>query len=144
MNEPTTGHRAADVADVTTANEAFYTAVETGDIDALRAVWSRTGAAVCVHPGAEPIHGTDNVLRSWSLIMANTDYIQFFLTDVEVTLSGDLAAVTCTENILTADQEQSVPGFAGGKAQALNVFTRTSEGWRLWIHQASPVGSETV
>jgi len=142
------------LAAVTAANESFYAAVEHGDIDALRSVWTRDREAVCVHPGAEPIHGTSAVLRSWSLIMANTDYIQFFLTDVQITLSGDVAAVTCTENILTAGQGGSEVGeiagqdtpapFAGGKAQALNVFTRSTEGWHLWIHQASPVGSEVV
>ena len=133
-----------DTAAVAAVNEAFYAAVESGDIDALRAVWCEHRDAVCVHPGAEPIHGTASVLRSWSLIMANTDYIQFFLTDVEVTVSGDTAAVTCTENILTADEGTTGGAFAGGKAQALNVFTRSADGWRLWIHQAAPVGSEVV
>ena len=66
------------------------------------------------------------------------------LTDVQVTLSGDVAVVTCTENILTADQEAAAAAFAGGKAQALNVFTRSTDGWRLWVHQAAPVGSEVV
>jgi ketosteroid isomerase-like protein len=129
---------------VVAANEAFYAAVESGDIDALRAVWTTGPDAVCVHPGAEPIHGTAPVMRSWSLIMANTEYIQFFLTDVDVTVTGDVAAVTCTENILTADQGAAAGAFAGGKAQALNVFTRSTDGWRLWIHQAAPVGSEVV
>jgi ketosteroid isomerase-like protein len=135
---------AGDVASVTAANEAFYHAVESGDIDLMRAVWTRGPDAVCIHPGAGPIHGTGPVLRSWSLIMANTDYIQFFLTDVDVTVSGDVAAVTCRENILTADQDTGSEAFAGGAAQALNVFTRAPEGWRLWIHQAAPVGSEVV
>ena len=135
---------AGDADAVTVANEAFYAAVESGDIDALRAVWTTGPDAVCVHPGAEPIHGTSPVMRSWALIMANTDYIQFFLTDVNVTVTGDVAAVTCTENILTADQGAAAGAFAGGKAQALNVFTRSTDGWRLWIHQAAPVGSEVV
>jgi ketosteroid isomerase-like protein len=136
-----TGAAAEDVA---AANEAFYAAVEVGDLDRLRDSCCRDRELVCVHPGAEPIHGTGAVLRSWALIMANTDYIQFFLTDVSVNVSGDVAAVTCTENILTAQDEppdQQSAGFQGGKAQALNVFTREEGGWRMWIHQASPVGS---
>jgi ketosteroid isomerase-like protein len=73
--------------------------------------------------------------------MANTDYIQFFLTDVQVSVAGDTAVVTCTENVLSADDRIASEVFSGGRAQALNVFTRAPEGWRLWIHQASPVGS---
>jgi len=129
-------------ADVLAANDAFYAAVEAGDLDALAKVW-RDDAAVCVHPGTAPIHGAGPVLRSWALVMANTDYIQFFLTDVRVSLHGDLAAVTCTENILTAGEGQT-SSFHGGKAQALNVFTREATGWRMWIHQASPVGSAGI
>ena len=130
--------------EVAAANEAFYAAVEAGDLDRLTESCCQERELVCVHPGAEPIHGTGAVLRSWALIMANTDYIQFFLTDVNVNVSGDVAAVTCTENILTGQDEppgQHSTGFQGGKAQALNVFTREAAGWRMWIHQASPVGS---
>jgi ketosteroid isomerase-like protein len=129
--------------EVLAVNEAFYAAVEAGDLDAMTGLCCTERDLVCVHPGADPIHGTGSVLRSWALIMANTEYIQFFLTGVEVSVMGDVAAVTCTENILAAGDEQAV-GFAGGKAQALNVFVRERAGWRMWIHQASPVGSAGI
>ena len=129
-------------AEVLAANQAFYAAVEAGDLDRLEGLTCAERELVCIHPGAAPIHGTRAVLRSWALIMANTDYIQFFLTDVEVTMAGDVAAVTCTENILTAGEETQA--FQGGKAQAVNVFTRETDGWRLWLHQASPVGSSGI
>ena len=130
-------------AEVVAANEAFYAAVEAGDLDRLRELSCTDRELVCLHPGAAPIHGTSGVLRSWALIMANADYIQFFLTAVEVTVDGDVAAVTCTENILTAGEARTAT-FRGGKAQAMNVFTKESAGWRLWIHQASPVGSRVI
>ena len=127
---------------VAAANEDFYAAVERGDLDALKDIWVDESTAVCIHPGATPIHGTRNVLRSWALIMANTDYIQFFLTEVAVSVNGDVAAVTCRENILTA-ADSGPQGFNGGLAEALNVFVRRDGGWRLWLHQAAPVVSET-
>lgn len=130
-----------DLEVVASANEDFYAAVERGDLDALKQIWVEESTAVCVHPGASPIHGTRNVMRSWALIMANTDYIQFFLTDVEVSVEGDVAAVTCRENILTA-ADGGPEGFNGGLAEALNVFVRRDGHWRLWLHQAAPVVSE--
>ncbi len=129
---------------VLAAHEAFYAAVETGDLDALRRAWVDDPASVCVHPGASPIHGTDAVLRSWALIMANTAYLQFFLTDVQVTVTGDLAAVTLTENVLTAQEGQPTDSFHGGRARAVNVLVRTAGGWRMWLHQAAPVGSDDI
>ena len=53
--------------------------------------------------------------------MANTPYIQFFLTDVEVSVLGDVASVTCTENVLTADESTDGGSFAGANAVATNV-----------------------
>ena len=129
-------------AEVLAVNEAFYAAVEAGDLDRLEELSCAERELVCIHPGAEPIHGTRAVLRSWALIMANTDYIQFFLTGVAVTGAGDVASVTCTENILTAGERTEA--FQGGRAQALNVFVRETAGWRLWLHQASPVGSSAI
>lgn len=138
------GDRTDDRADVLAANAAFYAALEGSDIDAMRAVWSDQRDCVCIHPGAEPIHGTASVMRSWSLIMAHTPYIQFFLTDVEVSVVGDTAAVTLTENILAGVTEAGDSGFEGGRAAALNVFLRTPDGWRLWVHQSAPVLSEAT
>jgi len=76
------------------------------------------------------------------LIMANTEYIQFFLTDVKVAVDGGTGLVTCTENILTggpAEADGSVGALVGGLVVATNVFHRTSDGWRLWVHHGSPV-----
>ena len=124
---------------------AFYDAVETGDLDALERLLlgGALGETVAVvHPGWPVLRGRGHVLRSYALIMANTDYIQFFLTDVEVAVSGDTALVTCTENILSggpAEQDGSAGALVGGLVVASNVFRRTPDGWRLWSHHGSPV-----
>lgn len=83
------------------------------------------------------------MMRAWAMIFANTPYIQFFLTDVQAAVVGDLASVTCTENVLSAGADTPVGVFAGGSAVATNVLRYTSQGWRLWIHHASPVLSST-
>jgi hypothetical protein len=85
------------------------------------------------------LRGTPAISRSWALIMANTPYIQFFLTDFEISVLDGVASVTCTENVLTGDERTGPDSFGGARAVATNVFVRTSEGWRLWIHHASPV-----
>jgi ketosteroid isomerase-like protein len=126
-------------ADVLNANADFYAAFERGDFDAMQEIWAVDDGVVCVHPATEPIRGRREVMRSWMVLMANDPYIQFFLTDVEAEVVGDVASVTCTENVLSAAPGTPVGVFAGGSATATNVFRRTSGGWRLWIHHASPV-----
>ena len=124
------------VRDVEAANAALYSAFETGDVDLMEAVWDveEPEAVVCVHPGWPMLRGRTAVMRSWSAVMANTDYIQFVLTDVQIAVAGDAAVVTCTENVLT-----SADVGDGAHAVATNVFVRRRDGWRLVVHHGSPV-----
>jgi hypothetical protein len=136
---------AADLAALEAANTGLYAAVESGDFDAMTALWVGGAAgdsAVCVHPGWPAVLGRGPILRSWALIMANTTYIQFFLTDVESRVVDDIGVVSCQENILTGLGEQTgegADGLSGGRVVATNVFRRAPSGWQLWMHHASPV-----
>ena len=150
-----------DVEQVELANTAFYETLERGDFDELSALWltpadlgvdeeyhdpADSGVISCVHPGWPVLTGRGEVLRSYALIMANTEYIQFFLTDVHVSVTGDTALVTCTENILSGgpspDDSDELGPLVGQLVVATNVFRRTPDGWKLWSHHASPVMAE--
>lgn len=127
---------------VLAVNQAFYDAIESGDLDLMRSIWAARSDVVCTHPGAEPIKGREQVLRSWAMIMANTDYIQFFLTDVDLSIApgaGEptIAVVTCVENMLAGAASEDT--FNGGKAVATNLFVRSGSGWKMWMHHGSPV-----
>ncbi|GAA0925467.1 nuclear transport factor 2 family protein [Streptomyces thermoalcalitolerans] len=152
-----------DIEEVEAANTAFYEALERGDFDELSALWlspddlgvddghhdpAGTGVVSCVHPGWPVLTGRGEVLRSFALILANTDYIQFFLTDVRISVAGDTALVTCTENILSGGPAPAGGGelgpLVGQIVVATNVFRRTPVGWRLWSRHASPVLAENA
>ncbi|MFI7387432.1 nuclear transport factor 2 family protein [Streptomyces sp. NPDC049813] len=149
----------ADTQAVEDANRAYYEAVERGDFEELTSLWlapedvsyaedadpddADPTDISCVHPGWPALAGRGEVLRSYALIMANTEYIQFFLTDVRISVVADTALVTCTENILSggpapADGDELGP-LVGQLVVATNVFRRTRDGWKLWSHHASPV-----
>ena len=133
----------SDVDDVTAVNAAMYEAFESADVDAMARLWDEQDpeALVCVHPGWPMLRGRAHVLRSWSAVMAGTDYIQFFLTDVQVSVAGDTAVVTCTENILT---EVTEAAQSGGAVVATNVLRRRADGWRVQVHHGSPVLGQLV
>jgi hypothetical protein len=144
-----TGPARTDAEQVEGANTAYYEALERGDFEDLAMLWLADGEPEisCVHPGWPVLTGRGEVLRSYALIMANTDYIQFFLTDLKVAVTAGTALVTCTENILSggpAPEEGEEPGpLVGQLVVATNVFLHTSEGWKLWSHHASPVLAES-
>ncbi|WP_375001867.1 nuclear transport factor 2 family protein [Aeromicrobium sp. CTD01-1L150] len=148
------------MSDVLARHRAFYDAVETGDLELMESLWADAPTTSCVHPGAEPLTGTESVLRSWAMLMANVGYIQFFLTDVAVSVlpgapsavgqagegagdavEGDVAVVTCTENILSGEGVESADSFSGGKAVCTSVLVRSDAGapWKFWSRHASPV-----
>lgn len=132
-------------SDVLARHRAFYDAIESGDLDLMRSLWVDSPSVTCVHPGSECLEGTERVLRSFTLLMANVEYIQFFLTDVQVAWplgpDADLAIVSCTENILSAEGTEGPEQFAGGKAVCTAVLVRDGRDgdWRLWSRHGSPV-----
>ncbi|MCW2614785.1 MAG: alternative dihydrofolate reductase 3 [Frankiales bacterium] len=128
----------SDIEAVEAANLAMYQAFESADVDRMHALWDSVEptAVVCVHPGWPMLRGRDQVLRSWSAVMAGTEYIQFFLTDVSVSVLGDTAVVTCTENVLT---EVTEAAHGGSSVVATNVLVRRADGWKVQVHHGSPV-----
>ncbi len=122
---------------VRAANEAFYAAFEALDPDRMADCWAHDDSVRCVHPGWDAIAGWPQVRRSWMAIFANSSYIQFFLTDVEVHVAGEVAWVTCTENILAGQGGREE--VQASKVLATNVFRRYGERWLMVLHHGSPV-----
>ena len=71
--------------------------------------------------------------------MASTPYIQFFLTDVRVAVIGDVAVVTCTENVLTAGTTRGAVVRGRARRWRPTCSCGVDGGWRLWLHHGSPV-----
>ena len=128
-----------DAETVRAANAAFYSAFEAGDLDAMADVWEHSDRIVVTHPGWPMLRGWACVAGSWDAIFRNTGYIQFVLTDEQVTIVGDSAWVTLDENIL---QSASSDELSGSKATSVNVFVRDDDEWKMVVHHASPVSAE--
>jgi ketosteroid isomerase-like protein len=117
---------------------SLRTAVETADLDLMGALWLEDDEVVCVHPGWPALHGRSPVMRSWAVVMAGAAYVQFFLTDISVSVDGDTAVVSCGESVLTGGEDVA-EGFVSARAVATTVLRRTPAGWRVRLHHASPV-----
>ena len=132
------------VEEVHAANRAFYAALEERDLDAMGDVWEHSDRVVVTHPGWPMLRGWAKVAGSWDAIFRNTGYIQFVLTDEEVTVTGDTAWVTLDENILQSGAVDSGEGdeLSGSRATSINVFLRDGDTWRMVVHHASPVAGD--
>jgi len=123
-----------DASQLREANEAFYRALETLDLEAMDRLWCHERWVRCVHPGGEAIVGWEDVRRSWQQIFASTRWIRVTPTAVDIKVLGNVGMVACSENI-TAANEGDV-GLA--VAQATNLFQRATGGWCMVVHHASP------
>lgn len=127
--------------DVLAVHRSFYESIESGDVDLMAALWIDRPDTSCAHPGTMPVRGTSTILRSWTMLMAQAGYLQFFLTDVHASYTSDgaVAIVTCTENILSGTGLESVDSFAGGRVTSTSVLVLRQGRWLFHTRHASPV-----
>jgi len=111
----------------------FYEALQSGDIDKLMAVWSDDDEIACVHPGGPRLIGAAAIRASFESIFAN-GAVDAQPEKVRRVLSHSSAVHSVLERIrvMTPEGEQ----FAW--VVATNVYLKSSQGWRLVAHHASP------
>lgn len=118
------------------ANELFYKAFNSNDLDLMKEVWRRDDpSALCVHPGWQALKGYEAILRSWSDIFKNSGSLEIKLSDVKAVASTDLAWVSCTENLFSIMSE----GVQVSRVHATNLFKLVNDQWRMIVHHASSV-----
>jgi len=95
----------------------------------MKAVWTDSDDATCIHPGHPLISGSSRVLNSWRALFMSGGMPQLRATRQKVVLRGEVAWVTCNEQ---AGDEPSA-------LEALNVFERRDGRWLMIHHGAGPV-----
>jgi uncharacterized protein (TIGR02246 family) len=130
---------AEDALAVEAFNRRYYDAFQALSPEEMAKVWWHDEAASCVHPGWDFRHGWPAVAGSFEEIFANTRSIRFALGDVRVRVVGDLAYVTCIENLVSEEQEA---GDYLGAVLATNVYERRRGEWKMIHHHTSPFSSD--
>jgi ketosteroid isomerase-like protein len=111
----------------------FYEALQQGDIAKLMAVWADDDEVVCVHPGGPRLVGPAAIRASFEAIFANG------AIPVQPEQVHRLSTLGCAVHHLVervAVQRESGPATAW--VLATNVYLKTTLGWRLVAHHASP------
>ncbi len=126
-----------EIAEAEEANARFYRAFEQLDLEEMEAVWAKGEHVKCVHPGWGLLQGWEAVRASWETIFKNTAEIRFSISDVDVHVEGNVARVTCTENILS----QVRGNISVTTVLATNLFERQDNTWLMIHHHASHVFS---
>ncbi len=108
------------------ANEMFYQAFTSCDLDALSDLWADDVDVACIHPGWSMLIGRESVLGSFDAILRGPAPPSITYTSVTPLLYGPFGIVTCYEII------------EGQALAATNVFVKRAGKWRMVHHQAGP------
>jgi ketosteroid isomerase-like protein len=117
------------------ANERFYLAMTTADIDEMDEVWLNDSTVVCVHPGREALFGYEGIRESWLQIFSSNNSMAISSSLDRTTVVGDMAWVVCNETISV----QTPEGLGAAAAQATNIYRRIAGAWKMVLHHASGV-----
>lgn len=112
------------------AELAFYDALERGDIDRMKSVWSDAESIVCIHPGALRLEGWSEVVDSFSQMFKDAPPMDFAITDAKCMLYDNMAVHMVREEVAVDDQLVSI-------MLATNIYHFIDGSWRMTLHHAS-------
>ena len=124
-----------DEEEVLAANRTFYVALHSLDMTLMAQVWLHEDWVKCLHPGWDLLMGWDEVRGSWEGIFHSTDQMMMSITRPLVHVAGDVAWISCLENVTTASQND----FSSALVEATNIFQRRQGRWFLVHHHCTPL-----
>jgi ketosteroid isomerase-like protein len=113
--------------------DAFYRALQEGDIDKLMACWADDDDIVCVHPGGPRVVGAVAIRATFEAMFSNGS-IRAWPERARKTQ----AVASAVHNVLEKVEMLAPSGPAHAWVIATNVYHRTAQGWRMVAHHASP------
>jgi ketosteroid isomerase-like protein len=127
--------RNSDLEEVLKVNQRFYDALGTRDLVLMDTVWAKDARVGCVHPGWIMLRGWEAIRQSWENVFDPEDQVGIKLSDISVEIRGDVAWVTCIQQLIYMKRDPVMISIA----QSTNIFERHSSGWLMVIHHASPI-----
>lgn len=113
------------------AEQAFYAAMATGDLEGMMRLWADDDAIVCNHPGGPRLIGLHAIRASFRDIFSNGG-VRIETAELQAFRTTDVAVHSLIERI-------SVEGQGGSEIIEVivtNVFVRVGAAWRILVHHA--------
>jgi ketosteroid isomerase-like protein len=112
---------------------ALYESMRRGDVDRLMALWSDDDEICCIHPGGARLLGAEAIRASFEAMFGQgtVDAEPHRVRRLE---SHSSAVHSVLERIRVMTKE----GERFAWVVATNVYLKSSQGWRLVAHHASP------
>ncbi|MGI9553815.1 MAG: nuclear transport factor 2 family protein [Thermodesulfobacteriota bacterium] len=116
-------------------NDLFYKALGTRNVRLMKEVWANDEKVGCVHPGWTVLRSWSAIMQSWENVFDPSDQVDINLTDIKINIKGDLAWVTCVQEMVYIKRDP----VSYNLSQSTNIFEKTDDEWKLVVHHASPI-----
>ena len=121
------------------AEAQFYEALRDGDVERVMAIWADDDEVVCVHPGGARVVGPLAVRAAYEAIFASGSQVVHPEHVRRVQHMGcAVHSVLERIDVITAEGPRS------GWVLATNVYVKTTQGWRMVAHHASPGAEDEI
>ena len=130
---------AALMASVDDIEAQFYEALQRGDLEKLMALWSDDDEIVCVHPGGPRVIGAGAIRATFEAIFSH-GAIAVHVEKVKRVESAGCAV----HNVLERIDIVTPKGAQTAWVIATNVYMKTTQGWRMVLHHATPGSSQEL
>ena len=112
---------------------AFYEALQAGDLERLMACWANEEDIICVHPGGPRLIGAMAIRNSFEIMFSHGPIRSFpeRLHKLETITSA-------VHNLIERVEIYTADGAQIAFVTSTNVYMRTAQGWRMVAHHASP------
>ena len=114
------------------AEDAYYDAIDEGDLQTMMAVWDESDDVLCLLPMMPAQQGRQAIRTAWENILLAGAPPEIQINHLSWIESGDFALHLVEERFSVP--EESEPQ----RIYATNIYRKHSGGWRLLMHQNSP------
>ena len=116
------------------AEDAFYDALEEGDLDKMMGAWAESEDIVCIQPLREQVQGRRDVRQSWQEVFALGANIEIEIHHKQWIETPEMAIHIVHEQLVFNGDRMRLPP----PLIATNIYLKEEPGWRLVLHHASP------
>ena len=116
------------------AEDAFYDALDEGDLIKLLSVWADSGDICCLLPMHPLIQGRQGVTDMFAHLFSQGHGVSLAITHLGWIETDDIAIHQVEETIQDPPPDTPPPAPFYGT----NIYRKDNTGWRLIVHQNAP------
>jgi ketosteroid isomerase-like protein len=132
-----TAQRAADVAAINAAGQAFIAAIGARDIGAMEKLWAHEPYAAFIGPlSTTVVVGWDGVRKAWEMRFGQFDRVTISVAESHARINGHVAWMVGIEKVELLGKDGRKLSFA---AFVTNVFEKQNGRWLVISHHATPM-----